>query len=437
MSSFEQPIDPTAASASSDNSSQASASDNMGASASIQPKTPRMHSLSDPVVKEKRIRQIERLLNTQPVDLDALHTVSRLEGGFINNELRQRVWPKFLGVNRYMAGEFRTESGDRAITRKIRCDVERSFWNFSHCKDWDEAKLQEKRVLLTDLITACLEHNPGLQYYQGFHDVATVFIEVFEDDADLCYLLIEAVSRHFMRDFMGADFHVVTDALSLILQIVKKVDVKLFAFLSKSLTEPYFAVSWLITWFSHDLKDLNTVVRIYDALITSHPMFCLYMCTALVLSCKDDIFAMDCEMSQIHNFLVNVCERKKVSFDKIIVKADSLMSALPPSRLKVLGSKELRELIARKKVAMFLKPPCITRYCDTDAFMLEEFKRKKDEAVAKRARDMDMELAENASAEDAAVGLGDTHALYWLSSALLGGIVNLVGAKKEDPPNST
>ena len=389
--------------------------------------------MSDPGVKEKRIRQIERLLNTQPVDLDALHTVSRLEGGFINHELRQRVWPKFLGVNRYMAQEFRTESGDRALTRKIRCDVERSFWNFTHCREWDEAKLGEKRVLLTDMITACLEHNPGLQYYQGFHDVATVFIEIFEDDADLCYLLIEAVSKHFMRDFMGEDFHIVTDALSLILQIVKKVDVKLFAFLSKSLTEPYFAVSWLITWFAHDLKDLDTVARIYDALITSHPMFCLYMCTALVLSCKDEICAMECEMSQIHNYLVNVCERKKVSFDKIIVKADSLMSALPPSRLKVLGSKDLRELIARKKVAMFLKPPCITRYCDTDAVLLEEFKKKKDEAVAKRARETELANA----ADDAAVGLGDTHALYWLSSALLGGIVSLVGAKKSDPPSST
>jgi len=406
--------------------------DVMGAGASVKPKDKVSYSLNDPGVKEKRIRQIERLLNTQPVDLDALHTVSRLEGGFINHELRQRVWPKFLGVNRYTAAEFRTESGDRTITRKIRCDVERSFWNFSHCREWDEAKLVEKRVLLTDMITACLEHNPGLQYYQGFHDVAAVFIEVFEDDADLCYLLIEAVSKHFMRDFMGEDFHVVTDALSLILQIVKKVDVKLFAFLSKSLTEPYFAVSWLITWFAHDLKDLDTVARIYDALVTSHPMFCLYMCTALVLSCKEDIFAMDCEMSQIHNFLVNVCERKKVSFDKIIVKADSLMSALPPSRLKVLGSKDLRELIASKKVTMFLKPPCITRYCDTDAVLLEEFKKKKDEAVAKRARDMEV-----ATAEDAAVGLGDTHALYWLSSALLGGIVSLVGAKKSDPPSST
>ncbi len=59
-------------------------------------------SLSTPGVRERRIADIERILNTQPVDLDALHTISRREGGFIDNDLRQRIWPKFLGINRYV-----------------------------------------------------------------------------------------------------------------------------------------------------------------------------------------------------------------------------------------------------------------------------------------------------------------------------------------------
>ncbi len=386
-----------------------------------------VQNLNDPEVLAKRIQQIERILNTQPVDLDALHTVSRLEGGFINNELRQRVWPKFLGVNRYLASDFRQYSMDKdsQVYKKIKCDIERSFWNFSHCREWDETRLEKKRALLSDIITATLTHNPDLQYYQGFHDVTSVFIEVFEGEEDLSFLLVEAVSKHFLRDYMGKDFANVTEALSLILQIVKKVDVKLYAFLTKSMTEPYFAVSWLITWFSHDLRDLQTVARVFDALITSHPMFCLYMCTALVLSCKEELFAMDCEMSKVHSYLVNVCENKKVSFDRIIMKADNLILALPPSRLKILAGLDMRNQIARKQVTIFLKPPCITRYCDTDAVLLEEFKKRKDAEVAARLRE---EL--QAHAEQTPNDRG--HSLKWLSHTFLGGIYNFIQSDKSE-----
>ena len=65
---------------------------------------------------------------------------------------------------------------------------------------------------------------------------------------------------------------------------------------------------------------------------------------------------MECEMSQIHNFLVNVCDRTHVSFDKIFLRADRLMQALPPDKLKKLACEDLRELISGKEVALFLKP---------------------------------------------------------------------------------
>eukprot|EP00606_Chrysophyceae_sp_TOSAG23-5_P000768 GSChrysophyteH2.ASY1.ANO1.1344.1 assembled CDS len=374
----------------------------------------------------RRIKQIERLLSTQPVDLDALFTISRLEGGFLSHELRRRIWPKFFAVNRYNTPDFH-EPAKKAIPSKqqIRCDVDRSFWNFLHCKEWPTEKLDEKRALLTDMITATLVRNPELQYYQGFHDVSVVFIEVFEDEPDLAFSLIETASKHFLKDFMGEDFHTVTNTLPLILQIIKKVDVKLFAFLSKALTEPYFATSWLITWFAHDVKDMNTVARIFDGLITSHPLFCLYVSTAIVLSCKEKIFAMECEMSRIHNFLVNICEHDIISFDEILVKADRLMSVFPPDKLKKLASQDLRSLISHKEVALFLKPPCITRYCDTDGVLLEDTKRRKAELVAEKEHALlNQELEEEKN------GTSGNAALSWLSNAVVGGIANLVIFKK-------
>ena len=371
-----------------------------------------------------RVAQIERLLTTQPVDLDALFTVSRLPGGFLTNDLRRRVWPKFLGINRYDTPNFMA-SADKEPPQQIRCDVERSFWGFKHCKAWPVEILESKRELLTNMLTATLNRNPGLQYYQGFHDITVVFIEIFEDDPDLAYSLVETVSLHFLKDFMGEDFHTVTNTLPLILQIINKVDVKLFAFLSKALTEPYFATSWLITWFSHDVKDMDTVARVFDGLITSHPLFCLYVSTAIVLSCKDEIFSMECEMSQIHNYLVNVCEKKEISFDKILLKADRLMSVLPPDKLKKLASQDLRDLISSKDVALFLKPPCITRYCDTDAILLEETKRKKAEEVLAKEKALHSERTADDESDKSAA------AFWWLDS-VVGGIANLTSKLRGD-----
>lgn len=378
--------------------------------------------------QERRIADIERILNTQPVDLDALHTISRREGGFISHELRQRIWPKFLGINRYETDDYRLSS-DKEVTRKIRCDIERSFWNYSHCKTWSEELLRQKRGMLSDMITATLSRNENLQYYQGFHDVACVFIEVCDQDQDLAFALIEAMSKYFMCDYMGEDFKVVTGVLPLILQIVKIVDGKLYAHLSKALNEPYFALSWLITWFSHDLKDLDVAARTFDALITSHPLFGLYMCTAVVLSCKTELLAIECEMSQVHNFLVNVFERKVLCFDRIVSKADKLMEKLPPSKLQVLACGELRGLIDQKRVAIFKKPPCITRYCDSDAVLLEQFKKRKAADVELRAQELETEHEKAAAALEESTAefrLGSSTTFYWLGSAVLGGIVSLV-----------
>ncbi len=35
-------------------------------------------------------------------------------------------------------------------------------------------------------------------------------------------------------------------------------------FIEAEITEPVFALSWLITWFAHDLQDPVQVCRLYD-----------------------------------------------------------------------------------------------------------------------------------------------------------------------------
>ena len=48
-------------------------------------------------------------------------------------------------------------------------------------------------------------------------------------------------------------------------------------FFSRSECEYYFALSWLITWFSHDVDNAEDVCRITDFLLSSHPLMPVYL----------------------------------------------------------------------------------------------------------------------------------------------------------------
>jgi hypothetical protein len=329
---------------------------------------------------EQRIQLIEEVLATQPVDLDELHSMSRQRGGFMNSDLRRRVWSKFLAVDKYDKVDFRSMS--QKPDAQVRCDIDRSFYSLNHTHEWPEEKFAAKKNLLGDTITSILVRNGDLSYYQGFHSVCVTCIEVCEDDPALAFMLIEKLSRHYFKDYMGKDFEIVTEFLPLVLQMIRKVDKKLFMFLSTAGIESFFATSWIITWFAHDVQDLEVAARIYDGVICSHPLFIIYLAAALVIHCREEIFELPCEFAPVHKYLVTVNEGKRLPYESIIRSADRLMSTLPPSRLRGIASDKLREKINAKQVAIFIRPPCITRYCDSDATMLEKYLEAQEERKA-------------------------------------------------------
>ena len=44
-----------------------------------------------------------------------------------------------------------------------------------------------------------------------------------------------------------------------------------------------FALSWLITWYGHVLKDFTTIVRLYDFFLATHPLMPVYFGAAVSL----------------------------------------------------------------------------------------------------------------------------------------------------------
>lgn len=80
----------------------------------------------------------------------------------------------------------------------------------------------------------------------------------------------------------------------LIMPLIRFADAELFAHLEASLTEPYFATSWLITWLSHDIRECLCVMcyawtTCYALLVFSVCRIILYeydlLCIAYMTCC--------------------------------------------------------------------------------------------------------------------------------------------------------
>ena len=85
---------------------------------------------------------------------------------------------------------------------------------------------------------------------------------------------------------------------------------------------PYYCLSWVITWCSHDLDDLDKIARLFDLFLSSNPFMVVYFAAAVVLSRRDQVLELPCDTSTIHSFLTKL--PKDIDVDSLCQKACEL-----------------------------------------------------------------------------------------------------------------
>jgi hypothetical protein len=180
-----------------------------------------------------------------------------------------------------------------------------------------------------------------LLYYQGYHDVASIFLSALGggttipelpssstpssssssnnmldlDQAamsmglDLPARVLCQVSRSHLRDSMRSSFLQLQNALKLALfPLLFKLDRQVHDHLHACDMEPYFCLSWVITWFSHDVRDTELVKRLFDAFLVSHPLLPVYMTLAMMLHPvnRSSILETECDFASLHQCLANL-----------------------------------------------------------------------------------------------------------------------------------
>lgn len=240
--------------------------------------------------------------------------------GLVTTELRKRVWPLLLDVDlttKLTFDEYHTLGRKPNRFRTIiSADVHRSL--FHYYDESEEFEKRQQRYKLERLLNAVVNyHEEDVHYYQGFHDIASVLLLTLGEA--LAFRCLCKLSNVRLRDCTKSTLEPVAELLNLQVPILVKLDPVLGKHVERMDIPCYFAISWFITWFSHDVPHFHEACRLFDFFLASHPMMPLYIGAAGMQAARDDLLKLN-EMSELHNALVNLKVNCYTTTDEVILK---------------------------------------------------------------------------------------------------------------------
>lgn len=196
----------------------------------------------------------------------------------------------------------------------------------------------------SSLDSSLSEREHGLSYFQGFHDISTVFLLVCgEHISGPC---LEKMARYYLRDSIATDrLAPMLMVLRLIHFVILQKDYGLAKFMADAGVEDgHYALSWVLTWFSHVIDSLDIVARLFDAFLASHPLLPMYLSASIVLRQRDNILQLPTEFSAVFGYLNRIHERHEYKMDEIdalLEDALALMDRYHPDRLQIVSRVDL------------------------------------------------------------------------------------------------
>ncbi|CAE6450049.1 unnamed protein product [Rhizoctonia solani] len=171
---------------------------------------------------------------------------------------------------------------------------------------------EKRKKQLTELILGVLERRPQLSYFQGYHDIlSTLQLTLhpsLDKDTEAWQLLQECaikITLHRARDAMGAGLEPLTGQLRILRRLIRLADPDLAILIEEASPLPYWAISPLMTLYTHDLPTLALAQRVMDWMLARPPNAVIYLVAAFVLQKKEEIQKLveDGDDGMMHSFL--------------------------------------------------------------------------------------------------------------------------------------
>lgn len=201
--------------------------------------------------------------------------------------------------------------------------------------------------------------NPDFYYYQGYHDICVTFLLVLGEEG--AFHVLNRLSRSHFKVFMEKTMESTSNLLELVPLLIGIEDPELAMFLKQSGVGTIYSLSWVITWFSHVLRNYDTVGRLFDVFMGSHKFLPLYLTAAILLYKRDEIIALDCDMASVHQYLGALLEQEEDSLplERLLNHAMELMSLHAPEsmakKLDVIKEETRKKEAARRRMIVIRK----------------------------------------------------------------------------------
>ncbi|KAK3761181.1 hypothetical protein RRG08_022582 [Elysia crispata] len=279
----------------------------------------------------RKLAEIQKALDADPVDVESLRRLAISPGGLINKHMRQRVWPLLMNVNTNNIPPKPEQEEMEAMTKtynQVVMDVNRSSSRFPPGID-DQVRMSMKDKLVDLIMRVMIHHNGQLKYYQGFHDVCVTFLLCM--DEDMSFAMVNKLAIGYMREYLDETMERTSLLLSYIYPLVHRCNPELCEHMQRNDLGTIFALSWVITWFSHVLGDIRRILRVFDFFLASHRMMPVYLSAAFVLHRESDIFDAGDEMGYIHKCLSVI--PPDLPLESLLERAGDLFLQYPPTEI--------------------------------------------------------------------------------------------------------
>lgn len=278
-------------------------------------------------------------------DWDLLVELSAQPGGF--QEARSVAWPFLLHVedardklDREVKEEADNQDGQQSPSlapspapspaphrdeRQVSLDTNRAF---VHYPVESQQRKDKRKKQLTDLILGVLNRRQQLSYFQGYHDIlSTLQLTLHpsvETDPKTFHLLQECavkISLHRARDAMGSGLEPLTGQLRILRRLLRIADPELAMLIEEASPLPYWAISPLMTLYTHDLPTLALAQRVMDWVLARPPDAVIYLVAAFTLERKKDVQRLidEGDDGMMHSLL---CSLPELEADELELSVD-------------------------------------------------------------------------------------------------------------------
>lgn len=284
-------------------------------------------------IKSLKVKAVEEALAANKLNLVAEY--SRATEGLVSTHMRAKVWPLLLGVETSDSSGVSQNNPERLFLSdvaqfgtndlpphkdeaQVMLDIKRLFTVMSHFNSLhgsvnssfttilspDDIDRMRKRLFC--LVVRVLRKYPCLNYYQGYHDVASVVLLLYNDVGDThderAFAVLEKLTTCHLRDFMISDIALSINHLKLIPCIVEEADHSLFELIRQTSNSYmasggcYFDYKFLqgllsvLTLFSHDIANSNHLMILWDFILSYKSVAAsMYIYVAAILFYKEQI----------------------------------------------------------------------------------------------------------------------------------------------------